>query len=239
MRTIQKQVDGGYALNLAHATPPTDQGQAQSRWRRFRRHKSALLTLLLDEQYWLCCYSELRADEEGLGYHIEHVVNKSQAPARTFDYTNLAASALDSASLGGLNAGESFAGHAPGKQSGCDPARFVSCHQPDCSRFFAYLSDGRVVPAMDLERTDVDRARYTIELLNLNSPYLMNRRRHWWDELDELWLEHVAKGWNLDDLASIDLIPVQGKLSRFFSLTRQFFGNVAERVLRQQASGLL
>ncbi|EJT4385593.1 TIGR02646 family protein, partial [Salmonella enterica] len=53
------------------------------------------MTLLLNEQYHLCCYSEIRADLRGLGYHIEHVENKSQQPGRTFDYQNLAASALD------------------------------------------------------------------------------------------------------------------------------------------------
>ncbi|ELI0860547.1 TIGR02646 family protein, partial [Salmonella enterica] len=74
------------------------------------------MTLLLNEQYHLCCYSEIRADLRGLGYHIEHVENKSQQPGRTFDYQNLAASALDSENglhLFGINA---FGGHARGKQ---------------------------------------------------------------------------------------------------------------------------
>lgn len=61
------------------------------------------MTLLLNEQYHLCCYSEVRADLRGLGYHIEHVENKSQHPERTFDYLNLAASALDSGENGGLS----------------------------------------------------------------------------------------------------------------------------------------
>ncbi len=28
------------------------------------------MTLLLNEQYHLCCYSEIRADLRGLGYHV-------------------------------------------------------------------------------------------------------------------------------------------------------------------------
>jgi len=64
-----------------------------------------VLQALLDEQYQLCCYSELRADQEGLGYHIEHLENKSQAPARTFDYSNLAASALRGDDLQQLSRG--------------------------------------------------------------------------------------------------------------------------------------
>ena len=237
MRAIQKQGDGGYHLNQAHAVPPADASQATSRWRNFG-HKATLQSALLYEQYQLCCYSELRADQEGLGYHIEHVENKSQAPARTFDYSNLAASALSSDDLGHLNSAEAFGGHAAGKQAACDMVLFVSCHQPDCRRFFSYLSDGRVVPSNTLEANEPARAQYTIDLLNLNSPFLVNRRRRWWDELDELYQEHHAKGWSLEDLASVDLLPVNGALSRFFSLTRQFFGSIAEGVLHQQASQL-
>lgn len=242
MRAITKQDSGGDHLNQAHATPPLTSAQATSRWRSFRRHKQQVLQLLLDEQYHLCCYSELRADQENLGYHIEHVENKSQNPPRTFDYGNLAACALDSGNdlpVFSAQGHEVFGGHAPGKQQACDMIRFVSCHHPDCPRFFAYLSDGRIVPALELTAHDQDRAQYTINTLNLNSPYLITLRRQWWNELDELFQEHIAKGWSLTDLAAIDLVPTGNKLSRFFSLTRQFFGNVAEQTLQHRAPGLV
>ncbi len=241
MRAITKQGSGGYHLNQSQANPPTTPQLATSRWSSFG-HKATVQQSLLSEQYQLCCYSELRADQEGLGYHIEHVENKSQNPTRTFDYRNLAASALDSANdLSAFKAQEAevFGGHATGKQDAVDMQRFVSCHQADCRRYFAYLSDGRVVPASTLNALDQDRARYTLDLLNLNSPYLMTRRRQWWDELDQLFQEHQTKGWNLPDLASIDLLPSNQGLSRFFSLTRQFFGPIAERTLQQHAPGLV
>lgn len=244
MRAIIKQGGGGYHLNRVHCTPPQTDAEATSRWKSFRRHRKGVLQLLLAEQYQLCCYSELRADQESLGYHIEHVENKSKNPPRTFDYNNLAACALGSPEdidLADFKAQghEVFGGHAPGKQQACNMTRFVSCHQPDCPRFFAYLSDGRVVPALNLTAFDQDRAQYTIDTLNLNSPYLMTLRRRWWDELDELFQDHVAKGWSLNDLASIDLVPTGNKLSRFFSLTRQFFGHVAEQTLRHHAPELV
>ncbi len=244
MRAIQKQGSGGFHLNQSHATPPQTSDQASTRWRSFG-YKDAVLQRLLAEQFHLCCYSELRADEEGLGYHIEHVENKSQNPPRTFDYANLAASALDSRNDLGtfkVRGDEVFGGHAPGKQGGQGPVdmdRFISPHQPDCRRFFAYLSDGRVTPAGDLDAPARDRAQYTIDTLNLNSPFLVTRRRQWWDELDELFLEHIEKGWSLPDLVAVDLVPSSGRLSRFFSLTRQFFGPVAEQTLQQQAPALL
>lgn len=241
MRAITKQGTGGHHLSQSHANPPVTHAQAISRWGSFA-HKAHVQQCLLDEQYHLCCYSELRADEEGLGYHIEHVENKSQNPARTFDYTNLAASALNSANdLKAFKAQghEVFGGHAAGKQQAVDMTRFVSCHQSDCRRFFAYLSDGRITPALGLSAQDFDRADYTITLLNLNSPYLITRRRQWWDELDQLFQEHQTKGWSLPDLASIDLVPRNQRLSRFFSLTRQFFGQLAEQALQQHAPGLV
>jgi uncharacterized protein (TIGR02646 family) len=241
MRAITKQGNGGYHLNQSHANPPAASDQATSRWGSFA-HKEQVRQSLLDEQYQLCCYSELRADEEGLGYHIEHVENKDQNPTRTFDYTNLAASALDSANDLAAFAAQGdavFGGHAAGKQQAVDMTRFVSCHQPNCPRFFSYVSDGRVVPARGLSPQDTDKANYTITLLNLNSPYLMTRRRKWWDELDQLFEEHQTKGWSLADLAAIDLVPHNQRLSRFFSLTRQFFGPIAESTLQQYAPGLV
>ena len=241
MRAITKQGNGGYQMNRANANAPQTAQEATSRWGSFG-HKPAVLQALLDEQYHLCCYSELRADQEGLGYHIEHVENKSQNPLRTFDYFNLAASALNSANDLQVFKGqghEVFGGHASGKQQACDVNRFISCFQPDCRNFFAYLSDGRIVPSHGLTQIDQDRSQYTIDTLNLNSPFLIVRRRQWWDELDTLFQEHTIKGWSLDSLASIDLVPTHHKLSRFFSLTRQFLGQFAEQTLQQHAPALL
>lgn len=241
MRCITKQGNGGYHLNQSNANPPQDHSSATSRWGSFG-HKSDVLNFLLDEQFQLCCYSELRADQEGLGYHIEHVENKSQNPQRTFDYTNLAASALhseDDLPIFKAQSWEVFGGHSIGKQKSVDVRRFVSCHQPDCRRFFAYLSDGRIVPKDGLDPSEKDKAQYTIDLLNLNSPYLKVLRQKWWDELDDLVQEHLQKQMDLHHLASIDLVPINRKLSRFFSLTRQYFGQMAEQVLQQQAPGLV
>jgi uncharacterized protein (TIGR02646 family) len=241
MRSITKNGGGGYHLRQSHQVPPTARDQAKSRWSAFG-HKGEVMQALLEEQFNLCCYSELRPDKVGLGYHIEHIENKGQNPGRTFDYTNLAASALDSANdLGVLKARqeEAFGGHAKGKQQGVDKARFVSCHQFDCGRFFAYLSDGRAVPANSLGDQDTDRAKYTIDLLNLNSPYLVSLRQQWWLELEDIFDEHQARGWSLPDLVSVDLVPRNNQLSQFFSLTRQFFGPVAQQVLQQQAPTLI
>ncbi|MET0844782.1 MAG: retron system putative HNH endonuclease [Pseudomonas sp.] len=240
MRTVRKRGDGPFQLANAHENPPTTEGTAASRWKSFG-HKARVFDYLLEEQYGLCCYSEIRPDQVGVGFHIEHVENKSQHPQRTFDYSNLAACALDSETdlqAFKAQAAEIFGGHSLGKSKAVDMARFVSCHQPDSARYFAYLSDGRVVSADGLSPQDDDRARYTIDLLNLNSPYLQVLRQRWWSELESLFEEHINQDMNLHFLAGIDLVPISGNLSPFFSITRTFFEGVAEEVLERDAPHL-
>ncbi|WP_334037534.1 retron system putative HNH endonuclease [Burkholderia gladioli] len=240
MKYIQKQGGAGYHLAQAHSNPPTTSQTATSRWSAFT-HKAYVLNQLLDEQHYLCCYTELRSDLEGLGYHIEHIENKSQNPQRTFDYQNFGASAIDShvgmeiLKMDGIIA---FGGHAIGKQTACDMTKFISPHHGNCPRFFSYLSDGRVVPSLHLEDTEKSNTQYTIDILNLNSPYLVGKRKKWWQELDDLFQEHLDKNWSISDLISLDIVPSNGRLSNFFSLTRQFFGKVAEEVLAAEAPHL-
>lgn len=201
------------------------------------------MNALLAEQYHLCCYSEIRADEVGLGYHIEHVENKRQHPARTFDPQNLAACAIDSESgfaklkqeTGGLPINV-FGGHAPLKTQDVDMTQFIHPHLAGCPAHFEYLSDGRVIPNPVSNASAQQKADYTIKLLNLNSPYLIQQRRHWWQELLEVWDE---KPENYSEKAQCDLIPVDGKLSRFFSVTRQFWGPIAESTLAEHAPQLV
>lgn len=231
MRYVQKQGEGGYHLGKAHENPPADAASAESRWGSFGRagYKAPLQESLLEQQHHLCCYSEVRPDLEGIGCHIEHVKPKSAYPQLTFDFANLVVSALSSNDLNGFLAQEVFGGHA--KQNTFDPALFVSCLDADCARYFAYLSDGRVVPSIAVSGADQSKAQYTIDLLNLNSPYLITLRRNWWGDLEKLFHEHIRDDMSLECLATIDLLPRNNKLSQFFSLTRQFFGQIAEDVL--------
>lgn len=241
MRYIVKHGTGGFHLNQSHKNPPKNSDEATSRWRSFA-YKSEVMEKLLYEQYHLCCYTELRPDQKGLHYHIEHIENKKQNPQRTLDYANLAASALSSADLHNFQ-DEVFGGHAAGKRGEKIPVdmnRFISCHQPDCHRYFTYLlEDGRIAPSHALNAIEKDRAQYTIDLLHLNSPYLVAERKRWFEELDDLWFEHHEKSWSVEFLAQVYLVPCKNKLNPFFSLTRQFFEPIAEQTLRQHAPHLL
>lgn len=235
MRSITKIGNGGYQLERSNQTPPTTSDQATSRWRSFG-YKADVTERLLAEQYGLCAYSEVRPDQLGLGTHIEHIEPKSANPARTFDYSNLVASALSSEDLKTIDKDEVFGGHA--KLSEYDKHLFVSCLHADCARYFVYLSNGEVEPALLLETPEKNAAQYTIDLLNLNSPFLVNRRKRWLDELDELIDEHIRNGMSLPCLASIDLVPISDKLSPFFTATRQRFEHIAEEVLASDAPEL-
>lgn len=254
MRHILPTGAGPIALSKAQQTTPDE---ATRRWRGFAPHKQAVSDCLWEDQYMLCCYSELRADLYGLGYHIEHIENKSQHPQRTFDWPNLAACALSSeeglsrlaspraASLG--KAEVIFGGHAREKQNQVDLAQFVSIRDPQCATYFAYLSNGEMRPNLNHSLADQARAEYTIRVLNLNSPYLVTLRRNLWDELDALWAHHQDKGWSIEHLCQGEISPYVRHtdaydllvLNSFFSLTRQFFGPMAEQTLRQYAPGLV
>lgn len=236
MRHIRKQGNGGFHLQQAHQQPPQTEREATSRWRSFG-HKQSVSEQLLAEQYGLCAYSEIRPETENYGTHIEHVQPKSHYPGLTFAYSNLVLSALSSDDLSQLAQAEVFAGHA--KRDEYDASLFVSCLQADCARYFAYLSDGRVEPALALTPTEISQAEYTIQLLNLNSPYLVNRRKNWLNEIDSLIDDHLDQDWSLTHLAAIDLLPTNHKLSPFFSATRQRFANIAEQLLQNQAPELV
>lgn len=223
-------------LAQANETPPQTAREATSQWQRFN-HKPLLGLHLLTEQYGLCAYSEICPDVKDIGIHIEHVKPKSQYPEQTFDYQNLIASALHSDDLQTLIHSQVFGGHA--KLSEYDPALFISCLDNDCAHFFAYLSDGRVVPSVALNAQEQQQANYTITLLNLNSAYLITHRKNWLEEIDELIEEHIDQDMSLSMLAAIHLVPSNNMLYPFFSLTRARFGQIAEDVLAQNAPELL
>lgn len=239
MRHISQFALHVHGLSQANQNPPVTPVQSSSRWSSFG-YKPEVLARLLNQQYQLCCYSEVRADLLGLDYHIEHVENKSQVPHRTFDETNLAASALSSDMVSSLIKEDVFGGHAVGKQRGVDMNLFVHCHFPNCSDFFSYLSDGRIVPSIERSEAEQQRAQYTIGLLNLNSPYLVTMRQLWWDELEKLEAEHLSNNWDINQLLQLDIVPTGNhQLNQFFSLTRQFFGPLAEALLQSEAPELL
>ncbi len=245
MRYIRKITQPTDELLSRNLNPPQNPDEASNKWGDGRFNKGNILDRLLYDQYYLCCYCELRADEYGIGYHIEHVENKSQNPQRTFDYSNLAASAFKSGDeiknfYQDRNA--VFGGHAFGKVQGVDINRFISPYQSNCADYFIYSSDGRVSPNPTRTSLEQNQASYTIDLLNLNSPVLITLREEKWKELDDLYEEHADLD-GLNHWLEIELLPRRNngryKLESFFTLKRQFFGNIAEDLLKNYKNGAL
>lgn len=226
----------GYDLERADDHPPETASAARSRWSGFRS-KPMVMSRLLEDQYGLCAYSEWNAAKEGLGFHIEHVRPKSRYPQETFAWKNLVASALTKDDLQRLRGEEVFGGHA--KLRTFDEHAFISPLSQDSCHYFKYVSDGRVVPSYDLAKDAIVRVEYTIDTLNLNCSFLVNRRRRLWNELEGLYNDHIENDWSLYDLVSIEILSSNCILPSFFSLRRQFFGSISESVLQSQCLALL
>jgi len=197
MRFIQKTELGSNVLDRKNNQGrPTTKEEAIERWDDFGK-KPVVRNKLLPQQQGLCAYTEFNIKafrstiaSSSHGCHIEHIKPKSLFPEHTFDYDNLVISVLDDLDLQRLRQGvfvvdelpeddlshrEFFAAHAKGSEY---DSLFISPLETDCQRYFRYLEEnGEIVPASEPATADHERAERTIELLNLNHPYLKNQRR--------------------------------------------------------------
>ena len=228
MRFIRKR-EAPARLCARHANPPSTSKEAKAAWDNFH-HKGGITDFLLAEQYGLCAYTEVRPEDHGLGSHIDHLQPRALYPTRTFDYLNLVVSILSSEDLHRIPHDQVFGGHA--KQENYDEGLFVSPLQTDCAAHFIYLSDGRVVPNRLHHHGAQNRANYTIDLLNLNSPYLVNLRKRWMDELDAEIQRLLVDSEALKQLADCELEPTNRKLRSFHTASRQRLGSVAENIIQ-------
>lgn len=231
MRRINKnRIDVGLQREQEKGGPLTA-SEAEHRWRRFRHHnrKAETRSLLLEEQWCLCAYTELALYNFKYGCHIEHIEPKSLNPARTFDYQNVVVSALDSDSLSQFAKADRFGGRFKG--SDYDPAMFVSPLMPDCHRYFEYLSSGRVEPAQNLSVENQSRANYTINFLNLNAPFLVNARRSWIIEIENEIEQLLEDESALMHLAECELCDTGGRLRGFHSAAKARFGRLGDQVM--------
>ena len=108
--------------------------------------------------------------------------------------------------------------------------------------YFIYQSDGLIASNPKQSQQDQDKAKYTIRILNLNSPVLVTKRAGLWHELNTLMEKHN----DIDELnhwLSIELLPRRNngreKLESFFTLKRQFFSLYAENFLNNYKNGVL
>ena len=84
MRFIQKTTPLPCLMKLEkeHKTDPIPWHQLQNPCKR-----NTVKRMLNDEQFYLCCYCEIRISEDDA--HIEHIEHQSGHSAKRFDYNNL------------------------------------------------------------------------------------------------------------------------------------------------------
>lgn len=225
---------------------PASKDEARSRWTSF--NKDTLFRDLFREQFGLCAYTEVnildfQKEHDSLkGAHIEHMKPKSIFPQETFDYNNLVLSALDSQDLNLFGKDSRFGGHH--KLSVYDENKFISPMDINLESIFSFSSeDGEIFPRYGLTKAEESKAKYTIELLNLNCMYLKNNRKNWLNELqveiDKLIDIDSKEG--LENLAECELCPSDRafepinqtlpQLRNFHSASLQLFGELGKQLL--------
>lgn len=227
MRYLKKPNFTPDCLHSEDASPPKCSSEAARRWKAY--DAKLLTSLLTDDQLSLCGYSEICFESRAVGFHLEHIKPKGKFPQLTFSYENIILCALSNSDLP-IFRESVFGGHY--KQSHFDRKFFLSPLK-SCSKkgFFLYLSDGRVVPSPKKSKRYQKKAKHTINALNLNASCLVNWRKTWIEELDFIIDENLEKDMSIYHLACICLLPYAGRLSEFFSATKQRFGKIGDIVL--------
>ena len=160
-------------MNGRRHNPPDTTLAAKKAWRR--TNKKDIRKACYKQQHGLCAYTELSLDDAELGCHLEHIAPRSYYPERTFIPHNIILSTLDDVRSGALAQHEKFGGHHKSEEYA--DGWFISPFNRDCAMFFMYHPDGSVEASEKLEASEQIKADKTIQVLNLNADYLVERRR--------------------------------------------------------------
>ena len=217
-------------------------------WDRFRSHDRGrayrgLIGELTSLQHGLCGYCEVDLSERDR--QVEHVIPQSD-PAQ--------------GELLALDVGNLMACCKGGTARSDDADRYMkpvkrnrSCGEAKDDRVNAGFVDPRELPAVpslvrvlvdgwieaDAEAcaaagVPADHLTRTIEMLNLNARRLLVARAKWWSALSDAWGELGGDADQMNTAARRELFPADGRLRKFFTTSRCYFGPVAERVLDEQ-----
>ena len=142
-------------------------------WDEFVRDYSdlyhALRNQLLAEQHDTSGYTEKHLDANG-NIHIDHFRRKGIfGAAVTFDNTNMVVDERDCRLYG--------AGFKDARVTKEDYQWLIDPISENPDDFFTYMADGTMIPRRDIEAEKAKRAKFTIDMFNLNHPHLRNKRR--------------------------------------------------------------
>ena len=228
------------------------QAGAHASWRGYRRRPEGqkryrkLVEDLADLQHGLCGYCEI--DLRKGDRQVEHVIPVSD-PNRGAAYA-LGAGNMIACCRGGasdvpkvrqdterFSPSQTSCGHAKGDE--VDPAFMDPRALPDLPSLMRVRpNDGLLEADIDACQTagrSVDDVKRTIQILSLNVPRLQRARRDYWINLAKQmpkYRDHpnpdAMRNWMRNRL-----LPRNGKLFKFFTTTRSYFGKSGERVLAE------
>lgn len=216
--------DALYQLQIVSGTAVS----AEIAWNNFS-HKEQTRSSCNTEQAGLCAFSETSVDSGVWGFHLDHVKPKSKDKTVTFKHSNLVLCVISAEALKKLPKDDVFGGHF--RRNRYSKAGFITPLRPDCRRFFYYSVEGKIVPSLNLNPSDRRKALYTITILNLNSPRLVELRKVWLEELENEIDKLIGHAVALDFFALTELCDASGRLRNFHSAARERFKSSGQAVL--------
>ena len=195
--------------------PPQDTSTAKKAWRR--TNKQDIRKACFKQQHGLCAYTELSLANNELGHHLEHIAPRSDYPERTFLPNNIILSIIDDVQSGHLLPHERFGGHHKSEMYSDD--WFISPFDEHCAAYFDYSLSGLVEASGTLQADEQMKAHRTIDVLNLNANYLVEKRRACLQILKEQI--EATQPLEISGLAEESLKLFEKKLPEFYSAKRQ------------------
>ena len=223
-------------------------------WDEFRSNDSGtayreLVKELTANQHGICAYCETSIPAERR--QVEHVVPRSErvrGRSLELDISNLVACCLG---IGGPRTGRTrpTASDEPRRSRGSNE----SCGQAKADRWWEAFLDPRELPPsppMLKVREDgfiqpdedaftaagfaAEEAHHSVEVLNLNANRLRHARRRLWDDLVEISADVLNETGMTTWVRTVLTPDEHGQLAPFFTTSRSYFGQAAERILTRQ-----
>ena len=216
-------------LQSCKTKQPIPENPAQA-WQQFTKRtvsRKQLKAALHARQNGLCVYCETaleNADNQNIGSHVDHILPKEKHPALTFDYNNLVLSCF--ATGGEIKADAKdpapvSCGHAELKRTNnFDESLFIKPTDSNCEHYFSFELDGSVIPHPSLSPPDIDKARHTLDVLNLNCLRLKRLR----EDMITLLYQIVSELQNDRDMLKRFLISELQETKSFINARKQHFG---------------
>jgi len=131
--------------------------------------RANLATEILTEQNSLCIYCEKSVEDYPKNCHIDHFKKRDLFPNETLNYNNLIIS---------CNEERRCAKYKDKHISREDYNRFINPVIENPEDFLEYTFYGELEPKSNLSESDIVKAEFTIEILNLNDRSLVEERKN-------------------------------------------------------------